>query len=250
MMEPKTKKLLENMFEISAIAENLQAIGSIQVDDSRELFHVACNWAEAFEQQFDEDGGKDYLMEIEAYARQKLLETFPPTAETHSAVDTISCTLSNGARLTANLGGDAEPVLTEKQGWASIDVGITLLDGRFLNLCAADFEEAGSKFQKDTLRIMLFADGEDDPKYTLTVDDFSGEHSATAWLHYACWLQHELADNTYDICMWDEIRNERGENLEEARFASREVAEARLAEIQKENRHIRWTRLNDKIGKG
>lgn len=162
----------------------------------------------------------------------------------------LSCTLPGGARLSASLGGDADPALQEKQGWSSIDVGITFLNGRYLNLCAADFEEAGQMFQKDTLRIMLFADGEDDPRHTLTIDDFSGAHSATQWLHYACWLQHELADDTYDICIWDEIRNERADNMEEAHFPSLDAANARLMEIQNANRHIRWTRLTDKTGKG
>lgn len=172
MNDKKIRRFAENMFEISSIAECMQIDGVIQVDDSRELFACVMGWASAFEQQFDNDGSEDYLFAIEDYARRKLLETFPPTEETRSYSDSISGVLPNGLRLIATLGGDIASKNTDENGWASIDVGLAYPDGRYINLCAADYEQAGRLFRKDTLRVMTFRDGEDDPACTYLLDDF------------------------------------------------------------------------------
>ena len=52
-VDQRTKLLCENVFELSAMAEELQIIGSITVEDSRELFYLVLDWAEEFEKQFD-----------------------------------------------------------------------------------------------------------------------------------------------------------------------------------------------------
>ena len=48
-VDQRTKLLCENVFELSAMAEELQIIGSITVEDSRELFYLVLEWAEEFE---------------------------------------------------------------------------------------------------------------------------------------------------------------------------------------------------------
>ena len=70
-MDQRTKLLCENVFELSAMAEELQIIGSITVEDSRELFYLVLDWAEEFEKQFDPET-QDYLTEIESFGRRKL----------------------------------------------------------------------------------------------------------------------------------------------------------------------------------
>ena len=72
--------LCENVFELSAMAEELQIIGSITVEDSRELFYLVLDWAEEFEKQFDPET-QDYLTEIESFGRRKLLGTFQTVPE-------------------------------------------------------------------------------------------------------------------------------------------------------------------------
>ena len=79
-MDQRTKLLCENVFELSAMAEELQIIGSITVEDSRELFYLVLDWAEEFERQFDPDT-QDYLTEMESFGRRKLLGTFQTEPE-------------------------------------------------------------------------------------------------------------------------------------------------------------------------
>ena len=74
-MDQRTKLLCENVFELSAMAEELQIIGSITVEDSRELFYLVLEWAEEFEKQFDPET-QDYLTEMESFGRRKLLDTY------------------------------------------------------------------------------------------------------------------------------------------------------------------------------
>ena len=50
-------------------------IGSITVEDSRELFYLVLDWAEEFEKQFDPET-QDYLTEMESFGRRKLLGTY------------------------------------------------------------------------------------------------------------------------------------------------------------------------------
>lgn len=70
-------RLCENVFELSATAERLRIDRAITVKDSRELFHCVLDWAKEFEQDYDPNGGEDYLMSIETFGNQKILETFP-----------------------------------------------------------------------------------------------------------------------------------------------------------------------------
>ena len=79
-MDQRTKLLSENVFELSAMPEELQIIGSITVEDSRELFYLVLDWAEEFEKQFDPDT-QDYLTEMESFGRRKLLGTFQTEPE-------------------------------------------------------------------------------------------------------------------------------------------------------------------------
>lgn len=74
-MDQRTKLLCENVFELSAMAEELQIIGSITVEDSRELFYLVLDWAEEFEKQFDPET-QDYLTEMESFGRCKLFGTY------------------------------------------------------------------------------------------------------------------------------------------------------------------------------
>ena len=74
-MDQRTKLLCENVFELSAMAEELQIIDSITVEDSRELFYLVLDWAEEFEKQFDPET-QDYLTEMESFGRRKLLDTY------------------------------------------------------------------------------------------------------------------------------------------------------------------------------
>ena len=53
-MDQRTKLLCENVFELSAMAEELQITGSIAVEDSRNC-STCVDWAEEFEKQFDPD---------------------------------------------------------------------------------------------------------------------------------------------------------------------------------------------------
>ena len=78
--ERKTKLLCENVFELSAMAEELQIIGSITVEDSRELFYLVLDWAEEFEKQFDPET-QDYLTEMESFGRRKLFGAFQTESE-------------------------------------------------------------------------------------------------------------------------------------------------------------------------
>lgn len=233
-MDTKTKKLMENMFEISAIAENMQIEGSIHVEDSRELFHCALTWAEDFEASFDEDGRKDYLMEIEDFARAKLRENFHVSKDNIREITPYAISLPNGAIIKTTLCGDAKPAVVGANAWSSIDITILLPDGNEATLCAVDYEHNGR------LRVLAFDYGEEDPEY-------DREYT---WKHYAYWVQHEEADDTYDICIWDEFANERVENLEEARFPSSEAAYVRLSEIQRGISNVWWIRRDDTIGKG
>lgn len=79
-MDQRTKLLCENVFELSAMTEELQITGSITVEDSRELFYLVLDWAEEFEKQFDPDT-QDYLTEMESFGRRKLLGTFQTEPE-------------------------------------------------------------------------------------------------------------------------------------------------------------------------
>ena len=79
-MDQRTKLLCENVFELSALAEELQIIGSITVEDSRELFYLVLDWAEEFEKQFDPET-QDYLTEIESFGRRKLFGAFQTVPE-------------------------------------------------------------------------------------------------------------------------------------------------------------------------
>lgn len=152
----------------------------------------------------------------------------------------LSFSLPNGATINAGLYGGDGPIESEKCGWQSIDVSIRFPNGEETVLCAADFENAGSLRHHDKLRVLGFKHDQEDAAFDCEFP----------WKHYSCWIQHEEADYTYDICIWDEILNERAQDLEESRFYSMEAAKARLAEIREWNSHIRWTIRDDTIGKG
>lgn len=152
----------------------------------------------------------------------------------------ISFELPNGAIITAKTCGGDDPFSTEKCGWRSIDITIRFPDGEETTLSAVDFEEAGSLRHHGRLRVLGYVDTQEDAA-------FDREYP---WKHYSCWIQHEEADDTYDICIWDELHNERAQDLEESRFPTKDAAETRLAVIQEINSHIRWTRRDDTIGKG
>ena len=74
-VDQRTKLLCENVFELSAMAEELEIIGSITGEDSRELFYLVLDWAEEFEKQFDPET-QDYLTEMESFGRRKLFGTY------------------------------------------------------------------------------------------------------------------------------------------------------------------------------
>lgn len=62
------------------------------------------------------------------------------------------------------------------------------------------------------------------------------------------WIVHEKQDdNTFDVNVWDEIKNHREEGLERSRFPKIEQAENALAAIIEENPTITFVRLQNQI---
>ena len=72
-----TKRLCENIFEITCVATRLLDSNEIAVDDSRDLFVSVVQIALDFEKQFDPEND-NYLLEIEDYAERRLLSEFRP----------------------------------------------------------------------------------------------------------------------------------------------------------------------------
>lgn len=72
-----TKRLCENIFEITCVATRLLDSNEIAVDDSRVLFNSVVQFALDFEKQFDPEND-NYLLEIEDYAERRLLSEFRP----------------------------------------------------------------------------------------------------------------------------------------------------------------------------
>jgi hypothetical protein len=54
-------------------------------------------------------------------------------------------------------------------------------------------------------------------------------------------------EDSFDICIWDEIENERREDLEEGYFESYDEADKRLLEIVLENEEITFLRMEDRL---
>lgn len=72
-----TKRLCENIFEITCVAAHLLGSNEIAVEDSRDLFAAVLQAAAEFEHLSDPQSG-DYLLEIEAYAEKRLVGKFSP----------------------------------------------------------------------------------------------------------------------------------------------------------------------------
>lgn len=71
----KVDLLMENAVEIGQSAALLERDGKIVVDDSKELATSCVRLAKQFEEQFDSDTS-DYYLEIEDFAKRKLIEEF------------------------------------------------------------------------------------------------------------------------------------------------------------------------------
>lgn len=78
----KTIRLCEAVYDIAFEAGELMGTGQIAYEDSRELFWNILQWAEEFEQQFD-DKKSDYLTEILDYADKKLNESYGDRRESN-----------------------------------------------------------------------------------------------------------------------------------------------------------------------
>lgn len=163
--EATMTKLMENVFEISRIAECLVIDGTIQVDDSRELFHCVKNWANEFEASFHDNGKHDYLIAIEEYAANMLLNTFPPTEETKSQHPAIQYTLPTGVVIRAEVAKDTNAGPHGKLNWMTIDIVVEHPDGSSRSICAVDFEKAGALFPEDTIRVLAYDAMQEDPVY-------------------------------------------------------------------------------------
>ena len=62
------------------------------------------------------------------------------------------------------------------------------------------------------------------------------------------WVTHEEhSDNTFDINVWDEIENERYDELEKSSFTTLEDAKLELNNIVKNNPEITFVKMEDEI---
>lgn len=71
--------LLNNVFYISRIVECMEIDGTIVVEDERELFYWVLEIAKKFEKDFHND--EDYLIAIEEFTRQNVLNEWKPTTK-------------------------------------------------------------------------------------------------------------------------------------------------------------------------
>lgn len=60
------------------------------------------------------------------------------------------------------------------------------------------------------------------------------------------WIVHEKQDDgTFDVNVWDEIKNERDDSMEKSRLSTLEKAEGALICIVEENPEITFVRLKN-----
>jgi len=63
---------------------------------------------------------------------------------------------------------------------------------------------------------------------------------------YSIWICEEVQDDgTFDVNVWDEIENERAEELEETHFSTYDEAKNALIQIVMKNPNITFVRLSD-----
>lgn len=65
---------MENMLEIGRVIQFMVDEDKLEYYDSKEVFMDALNWAQEFEEQYDENG--DYYDEIDEFVRQKIEDKF------------------------------------------------------------------------------------------------------------------------------------------------------------------------------
>lgn len=80
----KQVELCETVFDITTVAVDMIHAGTIEVNDSRELFQTIYRLAEVFE---DSDYDPDFYMdEIEAYARKQLMLEYGDLSSLHGRI--------------------------------------------------------------------------------------------------------------------------------------------------------------------